>query len=360
MESYINANKDLWKKYDKIILWGASDGGQRCYNWLKALGRADKIDCFIDRNSVLHGKKLFDKQINPPDYIHSNGYAVIASTLFWPSVKEYLDSNNILNPFFVYFNMETPYKTGPLTAHNVDDLLSLYADDAFTAEMINFNRYAKGNGCHFVLPVDLNLPFFSEAVPYKGYGYWAAKKTNLDIYKNITLIDCGAYIGDSLAVLRDSTASKIVKAYCIEPDPINIEKMKDFLKSRGLLDIAVIIEGGAGERCGKYRLIGADMGVNLSEVEGGDINVITIDSLNLDVAGKLCIKMDIETFEMKALRGAENTIKRYKPELAVCVYHQDSDIYEIPRYIKSIEPAYNCILRDGAHMTCYASVDRYI
>jgi hypothetical protein len=64
--------------------------------------------------------------------------------------------------------------------------------------------------------------------------------------------------------------------------------------------------------------------------------------------------MDIEGAELKALAGARKTIESYRPELAVCVYHLNNDIYEIPRYIKSINPGYRCVIRGGLHMVCYA------
>jgi hypothetical protein len=54
--------------------------------------------------------------------------------------------------------------------------------------------------------------------------------------------------------------------------------------------------------------------------------------------------MDIEGAELHALRGAKETIKRYKPTLAVCVYHSLRDFTELPLYIKSINPNYKLYL----------------
>jgi hypothetical protein len=57
------------------------------------------------------------------------------------------------------------------------------------------------------------------------------------------------------------------------------------------------------------------------------------------------IKMDIEGAELDALKGAENTIRRYRPILAVCLYHRAEDIYEIPIFVKGICPDYRLFTR---------------
>jgi hypothetical protein len=52
------------------------------------------------------------------------------------------------------------------------------------------------------------------------------------------------------------------------------------------------------------------------------------------------IKLDIEGAELETLKGAVETIRRYKPQLAVCLYHKHSDFWEIPRFLKELVPDY--------------------
>ena len=65
------------------------------------------------------------------------------------------------------------------------------------------------------------------------------------------------------------------------------------------------------------------------------------------------IKMDIEGSEMDALQGAAHSIRKYKPKMAICIYHKLHDMWKIPLYIKQLRPDYEFAFRhhiiDGGH-----------
>jgi hypothetical protein len=50
------------------------------------------------------------------------------------------------------------------------------------------------------------------------------------------------------------------------------------------------------------------------------------------------IKMDIEGAERQALRGAQQTVARFRPRLAISLEHTPSDAEEIPTLIRSLWP----------------------
>lgn len=63
------------------------------------------------------------------------------------------------------------------------------------------------------------------------------------------------------------------------------------------------------------------------------------------------IKMDIEGSELEALKGSEKTLREFKPKLAITVYHDFEDFWQIPQYLDGLNLGYRFYLR---HFTIHA------
>jgi hypothetical protein len=53
------------------------------------------------------------------------------------------------------------------------------------------------------------------------------------------------------------------------------------------------------------------------------------------------IKLDVEGAELDSIRGARESILRFKPKLAISLYHKPNDIFELILYVKDKFPFYS-------------------
>ena len=166
----------------------------------------------------------------------------------------------------------------------------------------------------------------------------------LKLGENEVFIDCGAFIGDTIdPFLRRCRKYRQIIAF--EPDPVNFEKLKNKYGNNSKI---TLINAGVHDKDGEISFSGEGWWNSkiADGVQGGaatSIPVRAIDSVNPENVS--FIKMDIEGAELKALKGAEKTILRDKPKLAICIYHGDEDMIGIAEYIHRLVPEYKLYVR---------------
>lgn len=168
----------------------------------------------------------------------------------------------------------------------------------------------------------------------------------VSLIENEVFVDCGAYDGDSVLAfcnaLRERGISGYKKIYAFEADKGNAHRLEANLSE--LENVQLIVKGVYDKVCTLHFSESGTMGSMVAD-EGSRIEATTIDETVGDEEVTF-IKMDIEGCELKGLRGAEETIKRWKPKLAICVYHRVEDLITIPQYIQSLHPDYKLFFRN--------------
>lgn len=88
------------------------------------------------------------------------------------------------------------------------------------------------------------------------------------------------------------------------------------------------------------------------DIWDGAVSTVTIDGLvsSRDLLRIDFIKMDIEGAELYALHGAEKSIRKYRPKLAISLYHALKDFDSIPKYLFELDLDYDFYL---GHHTIY-------
>lgn len=82
----------------------------------------------------------------------------------------------------------------------------------------------------------------------------------------------------------------------------------------------------------------------LNENGNTTVKVDALDNILSDKAVTF-IKMDVEGAELASLKGAQKVISSNLPTLAICIYHSDTDMIDIPEYIMGKYPSYSLYIR---------------
>lgn len=169
-------------------------------------------------------------------------------------------------------------------------------------------------------------------------------------------LDCGAYNGDTLNDYLKYAKVPFKKYICLEPDPENLISLNNNIFSKNISNTEVYNFAVGNENAVlKFEATGGG-GAGLSDKGTINVQCKRIDDFfNEEIS---FIKFDIEGAELDALKGAYNTIQKYKPKIAICIYHLPNDFWEIILYIKEKFPFYNLSVRthqyDGLDFVLYA------
>lgn len=157
------------------------------------------------------------------------------------------------------------------------------------------------------------------------YMYWVSQFWHFD-ESRVLIIDVGANIGNHTIFMRSFIADHLI---AIEPNSKVIPLLRRNLSTN--IDNYTVCECAVGQNEGLGEIAMPDNANNnvgmarvMSSSNGGDVKILTLDSVigswqqeqNTRFNVSL-IKIDVEGMELDVLKGAEKTIKKYKPHLFV-------------------------------------------
>lgn len=164
-------------------------------------------------------------------------------------------------------------------------------------------------------------------------------------------IDAGAYNGETSESFS-KWCNDYSKIYLMEPDDLMFQVAQEYINLKKVSNVSCIKKGAYSHTAEiSFQNIAESGSSNINENGTVKIQTIAIDEM-LDGDKATYIKMDIEGAELAALEGAEKTIAKYKPKLAISIYHKDDDLWKIPFYIKQKYPWYKLYIR---HYTPYTT-----
>jgi len=166
-----------------------------------------------------------------------------------------------------------------------------------------------------------------------------------------TVIDGGACTGDTAAVFSNAVGPA-GSVFCFDPVADHLAVLEHNVKQFAHANVQVMPYGLSDKNILAEPILlnhyspGFSSGNAQVPLRSIDFLVSTKDIPKIDF-----IKLDVEGAELDSIRGARNSILRFKPKLAISLYHKPNDLFEIILYIKDKFPFYSCYVD---HYTIHA------
>ena len=332
------------KSYPHIVLWGL---GTYTEEVIALLGE-EKIEGIVDSSESKWGEKIGKFTIEDPRLLRQRidvkrcvfmiSVASHNYEIAYNLVHEWAIEENKIFSFTSYFAEKYMYDANAIMGNEekIRKTLEIFADEPS-------KRYFKNL---IIGKLSRNPICFKENDNIKKEYYYINKGKDICVKSGDTILDCGAYIGDTAELFIKQTQKKC-KIYCFEPLKGNYEQLCQWIEKCHYENQIVCINTMLSNYSGKTQIVApSNTSVSASrEVEGEFGNDVRIGTIDEYIDEKVdFIKMDIEGAELEALKGAEKIIRKYKPQMMISAYHRTSHLWEIPERILSIEPQYKIYL----------------
>lgn len=336
-----------YRGFEQVLVYGARLAGQQVSNYL--VNNGCPVRAFLDRDTSLHhvgqvpvftseswaadndpasacviiGMFNNNVDVGPVvEQLERLGYQHIVSLV------EFVRDLPVDQPFR-YWLVEPAFYERHLG--RIASLRSNLADEA-SRQLLDRIVEFRTSGNYRCLPRPDDRQYFPEDLPK-----WP---------QPLRFIDCGAYTGDTVQAMREA-GLEFEAIATFEPNLQNYQVLVDNLKGEHASHFPCGVSD-SNRQSGFDPALGA--GGHLVAAGGDPVFCVRLDDALPGFAPNL-IKMDIEGEEPAALRGAENMLRAYRPNLAISIYHQAEHLWSIFEQLQELGLGYRFHLRCHAHST---------
>ncbi len=348
-----------------LVIYGAGSLGRKTAAGLRALGASPLA--LADNNRDLWGRHVEGiPVVSPSEIVRRFGSKVVVVVAVWspgpdrrlPLIRGQLESMGCARtiPFTLLF---WKYPSTFLPHYRLDlpqyiqqaempirRVFSLLQDDESRREYIDQLRWVAASEFGALSGRDARETYLPDEV--------------FRLSSEEVLVDCGAFDGDTIRAFLRHRANAFQRIFAFEPDPANYRRLESYVAG---LPAAIagrirVFRSAVSDRREVLRFDAS--GTVSSRISGAGALDVPCEPIDERLAGEAVtyLKMDIEGAEPKALQGARGTIAQHAPALAICVYHRQQHLWELPLQIDALRRDYRLFLRrygdEFGDVVCYA------
>lgn len=189
------------------------------------------------------------------------------------------------------------------------------------------------------LPVSIDLHFIYQIIcelfrPQEWH-YYEIPQTK--VAPSDYVLDAGAAEG----LFTFLVANRCTQVYAVEPLPAFVDSMTKTFSHQHNVEI---LPYALGSEIGTASLQEDGITTIVEPDQSGDTKMTTVDELIINQGRRITyLKADLEGYERYMLAGAKESIRMYKPKIAITTYHQQDDHKFIMDFLNSLEVGYKFI-----------------
>lgn len=331
----------------KVYIYGAGELAHDTVKWLRKYDI--NVSALIIDDEFYNGDRYSNsvKQISLSHYMEHCNDGVIIYCIASPRKLRDIMNADVFKSIYIIFN--TPglwhYDDEWYGARkkDFDAVYSCFSDELSAKVMHAFIEAHKTGDATGLIETMVDDIYFNDLV-------------SKEYVRKGSFVDCGACTGDTITKFNRWIEETSYSSYAFEPDEKNFMQLIENVDEK-----TVCLKSGTWNETGEL-CFSANGNMASKICDTGD-SVIKVDSIDNVVGDNKVsfIKLDVEGSELETLCGAEKTICRDMPILAVSAYHKKNDLIDLPKKIMSFNSGkkkYKIYLRNhsfvAAELVLYA------
>lgn len=316
--------KRTWEEFEgklketkQFFIFGASSLGRKFIN---QYGDRYCIDLILDNSKDKNDTRFKGYQVTNPKFLEEKDpleYVVMITSVFDEEIYEQLAQLGAQNVFsFPCLRYNDIKKLMIDNESKIQKVLG-YLEDDQSKEVYNA-----------IVSKRINIEMDYTDICVRGEFFKVGKE---EIF-----VDAGAFDGDTIEGFIKWVNGEYSKILAFEPGESQYQNM---VKKYGDNEKIQCYQAGLWNESTNIKFLDdGTTGATICEDGDTEIQLCKLDDF---IDEKITfIKMDIEGAEIEALKGARKVIRKYRPKLAICLYHKPADLWEIPLLVKEILPEY--------------------